>query len=322
MGEVHARNLRSRIPGATLVAVSDVDAIKARDVASALDVTCHDTGEALIADPLVDAVLIASSDHTHAQYVMACIGAAKPMLCEKPLAISSTEAWSLVEREVASGRRSIQVGFMREFDATHVALRTAVADGSIGRPVMFRGTHINPFYGWSVDIERAVTQSLVHDIHSARFLMGREIVEVYGTSVDRDPGDTSATRFITVSLRFDDGAVGLLDLNMDSGYGYAVAAEVVGTAGTARTVDPVSIDVSSVGRRSADITPGWAARFSPAYVTELEAWVGSLHSGVPIGPTAYDGYMSNVVADACVASVHSGAPVAVRAHARPALYER
>jgi myo-inositol 2-dehydrogenase / D-chiro-inositol 1-dehydrogenase len=320
MGEVHARNLQSRIPGATLAAVYDFDEPRAQLVAASLGVTCHESGEVLIADPTIDAVLIASTDETHARYVEACIAAGKPVLCEKPLAVSSEEAWVLVEREVASGRRSIQVGFMREFDATHAALRDAVASGSIGAPVMFRGTHVNPFYGWTFSVERAITQSIVHDIHSARFLTGCEIVEVFASSVARAESEDEATRFVTVSLRFDSGALGLLDLNMDSGYGYAVAAEVVGTTGTARTVDPVSLDVASAGRRSADLTPGWAARFAPAYVTELEAWIAALQAGTSIGATAYDGYVSNVVADACVASVRSGAPVRVLANPKPALY--
>jgi myo-inositol 2-dehydrogenase / D-chiro-inositol 1-dehydrogenase len=320
MGEVHARNLRYRTAGAELLAVADVDRDRAAALATALDVHAHQSGDDVIGDGRVSAVVIASSDASHAHYVAAGLRAGKPTLCEKPLAISADEAWALVEQEVSGGIRLTQVGFMREFDATHAAVRVAVTDGRLGRVVMFRGSHINPFYGWTVDVERAITQSLIHDVHSARFLTGREIVEVYATQVNREPGDASATRFVTVSFQFDDGAVGLLDLNMDSGYGYAVAAEVVGTAGTARTVNPTSVEVRSGAHETTDITQGWAARFAAAYQTELDAWVDSVQRGNPVGPSAYDGYVANVVADACVASIRTGVPVRVMAQPRPALY--
>jgi myo-inositol 2-dehydrogenase / D-chiro-inositol 1-dehydrogenase len=323
MGAVHAENLRWRTPNAELVAVADFDTAKAAAVAATLGVRHLESCDDVIADGRVDAVVIASTDATHAHYAAACLRAGKPMLCEKPLAISAAEAWSIVEQEQAVGRRLLQVGFMREFDPTHAAVRDTVRTGGIGRPVMFRGSHVNPYYGWFASAERAITQSIVHDIHSARFLMNAEIVEVYATQVDHEgDADGTATRFVTVSLTFDTGAVGLLDLNMDSGYGYAVAAEVVGTTGTARTIDPANIDVQADGQRRFDITPGWAGRFAAAYVVESGAWIESVRTGVPVGPSTYDGYVANVVADACIASVREGHSVAVNAKPRPALYER
>jgi myo-inositol 2-dehydrogenase / D-chiro-inositol 1-dehydrogenase len=323
MGAVHAENLRWRTPNAELVAVADFDGAKAAAVAATLGVRHLESCDDVIADERVDAVVIASTDATHAQYAAACLRAGKPMLCEKPLAISAAEAWTIVEQEVAVGRRLLQVGFMREFDATHAAVRERVRDGAIGRPVMFRGSHVNPFYGWFASAERAITQSIVHDIHSARFMMNAEIAEVYATQVSHEAdADAVATRFVTVSLTFDNGAVGLLDLNMDSGYGYAVAAGVVGTTGTARTVDHPTIDMQADGQRRLDVTPGWAGRFAAAYVVEAGAWIESVRTGVPVGPSTYDGYVANVVADACIESVREGRRVSVNANPRPALYAR
>jgi myo-inositol 2-dehydrogenase / D-chiro-inositol 1-dehydrogenase len=323
MGAVHAENLRWRTPNAELVAVADFDSAKAADVAASLGVRHHQSCDDVIADEGVDAVVIASTDATHAHYAAACLRVGKPVLCEKPLAISAAEAWSIVEQELAVGHRLLQVGFMREFDATHAAVRSAAGDGSIGRPVMFRGSHVNPYYGWFASAERAITQSIVHDIHSARFLMNAEIVEVYATQVLHEGDvDGTATRFVTVTLTFDTGAIGLLDLNMDSGYGYAVAAEVVGTTGTARTIDPSNIDVHAAGQRRFDITPGWAGRFAAAYVVEAGAWIESVRCGVPVGPSTYDGYVANVVADACIASVREGRSVTVNSKPRPVLYNR
>ncbi|MFI5425603.1 Gfo/Idh/MocA family protein [Aeromicrobium sp. UC242_57] len=70
----------------------------------------------LIASRDVDAVIIASPDFTHADLTKACFAAGKPVLCEKPLAVTAADALSVVEAEVALGRRLLQVGFMRRYD--------------------------------------------------------------------------------------------------------------------------------------------------------------------------------------------------------------
>jgi myo-inositol 2-dehydrogenase / D-chiro-inositol 1-dehydrogenase len=311
MGEVHARSLRARVPGAELVAVSDFDIARATALGTELGVTVYATGEELLAANDIDAVVIASPDVTHADYAVAAIRAGKFALCEKPLAETQQRSSSVVDAEISGGRRLIQVGFMREFDPAHVAVREAVASGRLGRPIMFRGTHVNPAPVGATSVQRAISQSLVHDIHSARFLTGREIVNVFTRWVPLENTSPPECRLVTVSCTFDDGSIGLLDVNIEAGYGYAVSAEIIGATGTISTVDPSTSLVRSTGQLSTEIMPNWATRFAPAYLAELEAWIGSIHSGVPVGPSAFDGYIANVIADACIESALSGRPVDV-----------
>ena len=106
---------RSPIPGAT----------PARVVADGLG---------LVADPDVDAVLVASPGDTHEDYVRACLAAGRPVLCEKPLASTADAARRVVDAEAAVGRRLVQVGFMRRFDPGYVALRDALDAGRVGAP--------------------------------------------------------------------------------------------------------------------------------------------------------------------------------------------
>jgi myo-inositol 2-dehydrogenase / D-chiro-inositol 1-dehydrogenase len=311
MGAVHAKSLRYRVAGAVLAGVSDFDTARAADLAGELGTVAFGTGEELIASDDVDAVVVASPDNTHADYAIACIHAAKSVLCEKPLAETAARALQVVEAERSTGRRLVQVGFMREFDDAHMAVRSAVVSGRLGRPVMFRGTHINPAPVGATDVERALSQSLIHDINSARFLMGREIVEVVARWVPREDTDPAECRIAAVMCTFDDGAIGLMDVNIESGYGYVVAAEVVGTIGTASTVNPATSSVAVAGQTAIDVSPNWATRFAPAYLNELDAWVASLAEGISVGPGAYDGYIANVIADACIQSARTGHPVAI-----------
>ena len=180
MGSRHVMNLQRYVKGARVVAIYDLDQARARQVAA-------ECGSAkafadplqLIQDESVDAVVIASPDPTHAEFVHACLQQHKPMLCEKPLAITAAEALKIIEAEQAVGRRLIAVGFMRRFDPQHVAVRQAVAAGKIGRPILFKGVHRNPMILPYLPGGGVVTNSAIHDIDSARWLLGQEITEVY-----------------------------------------------------------------------------------------------------------------------------------------------
>src|SRR5271168_793478 len=121
MGSEHARLVRCETPGAHLAGVFDADAARARAAASGA--TVFSDPRSLIASDRVAAVIIASPDATHAELVLACLEAGKPVLCEKPLASSAAEALQVVEAEVARGRRLIQVGYMRRFDAAYQEMK-------------------------------------------------------------------------------------------------------------------------------------------------------------------------------------------------------
>ncbi|MER8548600.1 Gfo/Idh/MocA family oxidoreductase [Mesorhizobium sp. M1169] len=105
MGADHARTLATHVGGAELVAVSDPDERRASEAARANGARRHYTdGFALIEDEAVEAVVIASPDHTHAGLVLACLRTGKPVLCEKPVAPTVGECLELVEAERRTGR--------------------------------------------------------------------------------------------------------------------------------------------------------------------------------------------------------------------------
>ena len=101
------------------------------------------TGEELIASDGVDAVLVTSWGATHEAYVLAAIAAGKPCFCEKPLATTAEGARRIVDAEVAHGKRLVQVGFMRRYDAGYRMLKQVV-DSDIGPPLMVHAAHRNP----------------------------------------------------------------------------------------------------------------------------------------------------------------------------------
>src|SRR4051795_6581360 len=106
MGAAHVRTIAEGLAGAHVAAVSDVDpsraAAAARGGAGARVVA---DPHALIADTAVDAVVVASYDATHEEFVLACIAAGKPVLCEKPLAPNADACLRVVAGRGAGGRR-------------------------------------------------------------------------------------------------------------------------------------------------------------------------------------------------------------------------
>ncbi|MCW2647099.1 MAG: iolG, partial [Pseudonocardiales bacterium] len=83
MGAEHARLLTDAVSGAVVAVVFDVDSARAAAVAAACSARVFDDPMVLIKDDSIDAVLIASADKTHEQFVLACLAAGKPVLCEK-----------------------------------------------------------------------------------------------------------------------------------------------------------------------------------------------------------------------------------------------
>ena len=96
MGQVYARDLSSRLAETRLVAVADTNGALAEDTAAAFGVPhAYGDPQALLADRAVDAVVIISPTHTHADLVIAALEAGKPTFCEKPPALSLEATFSM-----------------------------------------------------------------------------------------------------------------------------------------------------------------------------------------------------------------------------------
>jgi len=145
IGQDHIRRITHVLTGGIVSAVNDVDQERAGQVAAGLPgAVVRDTAGALVADDDVDAILVASWGAAHEEQVLAAIAASKPVFCEKPLAPSSGACQRIMDAEIAAGRRLIQVGFMRRYDAGYRAMKAALDDGGLGAPLLMHCAHRNP----------------------------------------------------------------------------------------------------------------------------------------------------------------------------------
>ncbi len=321
MGEDHARLLSGHVQGAHLVAISDADAARARQVAEKHGADSHMTdGHALIADDNVDAVLVASPDQTHLGYVLACLKARKPVLCEKPLAPTPGECLKAVEAEAKGGKRLIQVGFMRRFDPPYVAMRETLTGGGLGRALMIHSAHRNVSAPDWFTPENAITNSGVHEFDILRWLFDEEIVAI---SAFKSRGKRGAMPNdpLLVVCETESGILADVEVFINAAYGYDVRAELVCEEGTMELARPRPGDIRFKGQHALSFPPDWRGRFEDAYRIELKSWVDAIRAGGTTGASAWDGYVAEAVAEAGVRALHSGAREAVKLEKKPDLYD-
>jgi myo-inositol 2-dehydrogenase/D-chiro-inositol 1-dehydrogenase len=307
MGSLHVRLLASAVVGAELVAVADVESERATALAGEVGARgVYGDGLELIGSPDVDAVVVASSPETHETLVRACVDAGKRVLCEKPLATSAEASRRIVEAEAARGRRLVDVGFMRRHDEAYRELKRRLDDGDIGDPLLVHCVHRNADIPASFDQALAITDSVVHEVDVARWLLGEEIAAVTvvaGRPTRNAPAGVRDPQLVL--LETASGVVVDVESFLRAQYGYDVRCEVVGESGTLALSVPASIP------------RGFEDRFAPAYRDELRAWVSAVRDGVPAGAGAWDGYAASAVTEACVRSARTGLRTEVRVEAEP-----
>ena len=93
----------------------------------------YDDGAALINDPEVDAVYIATPPYAHREYTLLCAEAGKPVYVEKPMALNFAECQEMIEACRAAGV-PLFVAFYRRRLARFVKIKELVAQGAIGQP--------------------------------------------------------------------------------------------------------------------------------------------------------------------------------------------
>jgi 1,5-anhydro-D-fructose reductase (1,5-anhydro-D-mannitol-forming) len=132
--EVKSGPALQQAPGSALVAVMRRDGAKARDYAQRHQVPrWYDDAAALIADPGVDAVYVATPPSTHKQYALMAIAAGKPVYVEKPMAMDAAECEAIIAAGAAAGV-PVFVAYYRRALPRFACVRELLERGAIGAP--------------------------------------------------------------------------------------------------------------------------------------------------------------------------------------------
>lgn len=285
----------------------------------------------LVADPKVDAVVIASPPETHLEITRAAVAAGKPIFCEKPLGSSIKDAAAMTQLVEAAGLVNM-IGFNYIRTPAAQFARQLIADGTIGEVTWFRGEHTEDFYAnadepatWRAagDANGCMGDLAPHMINAAMALIGpigsvmAEIETVHdargGVAVTNDDQGQ-------IMCRFARGAMGHLFFSRTAtgrkmGYIY----EVTGTKGAIRfnQEDQNSIWFYKAEGPEAErgfrqiltgpahpdyepfcLGPGHGTGYQDQIIIEARDFLSAIETSKPVWPTFRDGLDVSAVVEA------------------------
>jgi myo-inositol 2-dehydrogenase/D-chiro-inositol 1-dehydrogenase len=316
IGKIHAENI-VRSGRGSLAYVTDSNPAAAAELAARWNAGVA----ALDRPPMdeVDAVLIASSTDTHADWIERSAGAGKAIFCEKPLDLDIRRAESCLEF-VRRSRTPLYMGFNRRYDPSFARLKRESHSGAIGR---IETVHIISRDPSPPPVEYVARSGglfrdmMIHDLDMGRWLLGEEPVEVFARGsalVSKEIGAAGDVDTAMVILRTGSGTMCQIANSRRCAFGYDQRIEVFGSEGSASAGNHTSTSVTMAGKGGYSTEPAlpfFLERYAAAYRLELEDFLNALQGKAVELATGEDGRMALKLADAAQASLESGQTVNV-----------
>jgi 1,5-anhydro-D-fructose reductase (1,5-anhydro-D-mannitol-forming) len=305
------------LDNSTLVGVVSRDLARAQAFAAAHGepgrARAHDDLAALLADPDVDAVYVATPNALHAEQVVAAARAGKHVLCDKPLATSVEDAERVVQACESAG---VQLGitFQTRRHEGMAEVRDLVAAGEIGRVVLAE-VEMSPgrtlLKGWRTDPALAgagTTNNVgVHAYDLLRFVLGEEVVEATA-ALGHEPGLELDTVSLAL-LRFTGGALAYVNVNQATPHSRPdlVLHGTEGRVLAARATRPhLQGEVEVLGRSGERRFP---VDTGACFTATVGAFADAVLHGRAVTPSGQDGLVSARLVEALMRSAREGRTV-------------
>jgi myo-inositol 2-dehydrogenase/D-chiro-inositol 1-dehydrogenase len=318
IGWVHADSVT--VHGrAELARVVDPVEAAAREVGERFGAPWGTDVDAVLGDPAIDAVVVASPTPTHVDLLTTAVRAGKAVLCEKPidLDIARVDACRAAIGPLAD---RVMLGFNRRFDPSFADIRARVAAGEIGtleQLTIISRDPAPPPAGYVATSGGLFRDMTIHDLDMARFFLG-EVVEVTATAanlVSAEIAEAGDVDTAVVVLRGSGGALCSITNSRRAAFGYDQRLEAFGALGMLAAANQHPTSVRFSGSDRTDVAPPYHAffldRYTPAYRAEMDAFVTGVEQGTPFSPGFTDGRAALVLADAANESLRTGAAVKV-----------
>ncbi len=319
IGKIHAENIVSSISQGRLKAVADLNLTpEIEGWAKNLGVaTIVKEPATLLADKDIQAVLICSSTDTHADLVVAAAKAGKHIFCEKPVDLTVAKVAAALDAVKKAGVK-LQVGFNRRFDHNFRRVRELVESGAVGTPHLIKISSRDPApppAKYSAVSGGIFLDMTIHDFDMARFQAGSEVVEVYAAGavlIDEAIGKAGDVDTAIVTLRFLNGALGVIDNSRKAAYGYDQRVEVFGSKGAAAAENdaPSTVKLSNESGVIGDKPLYFfLERYQGSFIYEMRAFLDAVIAGKPTLVTGEDGLQDLRVGLAAKLSLAERRPV-------------
>jgi myo-inositol 2-dehydrogenase/D-chiro-inositol 1-dehydrogenase len=319
IGKIHAENIAYFMPQAKLKAVADVNlspAIEAWAKGLGVQTVTRDP-QVIFNDKDIQAVVICSSTDTHSDFIIQAAKAGKNIFCEKPIDTTIPKVKAALEAVKKAGVK-FQVGFNRRFDHNFKRVRELVESGDVGSPQIIKITSRDPApppVSYVAISGGIFLDMMIHDFDMARFQAGSDVVEVYSQGavlVDEGIGKVGDVDTAIVTLKFANGALGVIDNSRKAVYGYDQRVEVFGSKGAAAAENdaPSTVKLSTesgvMGEKPMFF---FLERYKEAYIAEMRAFVEAVTENKKVPVTGEDGLQDLLVALAAKKSLAEGRPV-------------
>ncbi len=309
IGKTHAKAV-SQLANAKLAAVYDPFEEAAKEIAAQTGARI-DSLDAIMNDPAIDAVIIATPTDLHAEQIEEAARAGKAIFCEKPIHLDGArvrECLKVVEETDAK----LMVGFNRRFDPNFAEVKRQIEAGAVGEVELVQITSRDPSPPPAEYAARSgglFKDMMIHDFDMARFLLGEEIVDIsaMGSSiVDPAIGEAGDVDTATVMLKTASGKIAVITNSRRATYGYDQRVEVHGSKGlvSAENKRTTTVTVANENGYTAEpLMDFFMERYVDAYRIELESFVKSLTEGTAMSPSGIDGLKALELAETATAEV-------------------
>lgn len=305
---------------AQLVAVCDVDAARAAEVAHTERCAGYGSVEELLADDAVQAVIVCTPNMTHEELGVQVLAAGKHLLMEKPLAMTA-EGARVVADEAAARGLALAVGHSHRFTDQSLAIREIIDAGEIGTPrfvrIVMNGGWIWPgWQSWVLNPALSGGHSLhngTHLVDMASWWIGEPATSVFSVGQHATSEALEIHDYLVMGLGFASGASAVCEISRGERPRSASYLEltVVGTEG----VISRAWDAEGVLAWTDSGLTAWGADGGRTFARELEAFVAAARGEAEVVPPVSAAIHAVDIAVASEESLRSGRTIQIGASA-------
>jgi myo-inositol 2-dehydrogenase / D-chiro-inositol 1-dehydrogenase len=320
IGKLHAEDVVNNFIDVEVRAIADIYADKIKAWANSIGIeNVYADYHEILNDPEINTVLICSSTNTHSIITIEAANAGKDIFCEKPIDYDLGRIHAALEAVEKAGVK-FQVGFNRRFDHNFKKVHDLVQNGSIGDPHIIKVTSRDPEPP-SAEYARVsggmFLDMTIHDFDMVRYLSGSEVEEVYTNAavlVDPAIGEAGDVDTALISLKFKNGAIGIIDNSRRAAYGYDQRVEVFGSkGGVTVSNDTLNSAVLSTEAGVFSEKPKYffLERYKESFVDELREFFNCIKNNTKPSVSGIDGLKPVIIAMAAKKSYLEGRPVKI-----------
>ncbi len=228
-----------RTTGDEVVAVLSSDNDRAQKFSQENAIPHYSTDlNSLLENPEIEAVYISTKNHLHKPQTLEAIKAGKHVMCEKPLALTVEDAQEMVR---AARAANVVLGTNHHLRnaASHHAIRQAIQDGLIGKPLAAKVFHAvylpEHLQGWRINQGDAgggvILDITVHDADTLRFVLNDDPVEVVAFTQTGELSSNGLPDSVMGVIRFKSGLLAQFHDAFTAKYAHT-GIEIIGSKGT------------------------------------------------------------------------------------------